>query len=629
MKLWHTISEIGTQYGANPTEKRYIQICNRVSFVIFLLVLLLFAAAFLYFQWITSTQLALIAAFSFLIPLLFNHFGIITWSRLVLIVLITLPSLFISIVDKFDHLESLEEFEYFQFRIIILCSSILPFILFSLHERAKIIFGLMLSLLALVFYDPLHNLFNAGYYQLGFTAPNYYFMNFIFFYNYLVLAGSTYFIKNSFEQSEKENESLISQLSERQQEILQASSTIKEQQEKLKLENKYLNKELLEKNDQLTETNKELIRHNNELQQFSYTVSHNLRGPVASLTGLLQLVDQANLNHMNQEIYGHLLSSVKTLDTTIKDLGNIIDIRNDITRIKQKLLLKDEILDITKLLRKDIEEKHININLNVEDTPFIYSVRPMLRSILYNLISNGIKYRSPERKPLINITSSDNNEFYEIAVEDNGLGIDMEAAGSRLFGLYKRFHTHTEGRGLGLFLVKLQVEALQGTIAVQSTLHKGTVFTLSLPKPDNLEEQILLDNKIATLYFNAPLNCIGINWKKVSTLSQTKELTRKSIDFIKNYGTANWISNITNVVDRDETEMNEWRRNHRAELKQAGLRRMALVLQDEHIQNNLVEQKGFYNLYDVETRVFSSTQEAKKWIEEENEMDAIKNSENF
>lgn len=626
MKFWRTISDIGTQFGSDPTDRRYIRICNRVSFIIFLLVLLLFAIALSYFQWITSTRLSLVAAFSFLIPLVLNYFGKINWSRLVLIILITLPSLFISILDKFDHLDSLEEFEYFQFRIIILCSSILPFILFSLKEKTQISFGLLLSFFTLILYDPLHYLFNAGYYQLGFTAPNYYFMNFIFIYNYLVLTGSTYFIKNSFEKSERENESLIRQLSERQKEIIKASEIIAAQREKLALENRNLNKELIDKNNQLTETNKELIRHNNELQQFSYTVSHNLRGPVASLTGLLSLFDQSNLNKTNEEIFNHLKDSVSTLDGTIKDLGNIIDIRNDITRIRQKLSLKAEVEDITKLLKNDIKEKNTSLTFDFHSHPIIYSVRPMLRSILYNLISNGIKYRSPERKPLIHITSSSDDQWVKIVIEDNGLGIDMEAFGSKLFGLYKRFHTHTEGRGLGLFLVKLQVEALGGTIEVESTLHKGTTFTLCFPKLDNLEEQVLLDNKIATLYYNAPLNCIGINWKKTGTLPQTKDILKKSVDFIKNYQTANWISNITRVADREEEELNAWRAQHNAELKRAGLKRIGVVLQNELHHSEFIDKKGFMNVYDMEMKIFSTTLEAKQWIEAEYKKDNKINS---
>ncbi|MBX2943067.1 MAG: hypothetical protein KF860_12055 [Cyclobacteriaceae bacterium] len=621
MKAWHTISDIGIHFGVNLTKRRYIQICNRVSFIISLLVFLLFSVAYVYFQWIASTQLALVVSFLFLIPPLLNHFGKINWSRIVLISLVTLPSLIISILDKFDHLESLEEFEYFQFRIIILCASILPFILFSLKERKQILFGLLLSFLALVFYDPIHYFFKAGYYQLGFTAPNYYFMNFIFVYNYFVLTGSTYFLKNSFEKSENENKSLIHQLSERQEEILKASERIEQQRERLTIENRSLNNELINKNNLLTETNVELIRHNNELQQFSYTISHNLRGPVASLTGLLHLLDQSNLNKNNQEIFNHLKESVSTLDGTIKDLSNIIDIRNDITRIRQKLSLENEVNNIVKLLKKDIDENHIDLQLDFKAHPSIYSVRPMLHSILYNLISNGIKYRSLERKPTLHISSHAHHGVVKIIIEDNGLGIDLEAYGSKLFGLYKRFHAHTEGKGLGLFLVKLQVEALEGSIEVESVLHQGTQFTLTFPAHDNLEEQVLIDNEIATVYYNAPLNCIGLNWKQTGTFAQTTELLRTSIDFIKNYQTVNWISNITRVMDRDEAELNAWRVNHRAELKRAGLLRVGLILPEEYVNKKTVAQKGFDDLYDVDLNTFVTTLEAKKWIESENEKD--------
>jgi hypothetical protein len=204
-------------------------------------------------------------------------------------------------------------------------------------------------------------------------------------------------------------------------------------------------------------------------------------------------------------------------------------------------------------------------------------------------------------------------------VEDNGLGIDMESFGSKIFGLYRRFHVHTEGRGLGLFLVKLQIEALEGSIEVESELEKGTKFTLTFPKSSNLDEQILLDNKLATLYFNAPLNCIGINWKQTGSIEETKELLKKSIDFIKDYRTINWISNITHVIEREEDELNEWRRNHRIELKKAGLRRVGLIIPEEMIQHNIATKKGFKDIYDVDMKSFTSISEAKKWIESENE----------
>jgi len=618
MKFWQLLDRIGIAHGADATERRYIQISNRVSFVVFILVLLLFLVAYAYFQWIASTRLALIVAISFLVPIAFNSFGFINLSRITLLVIITVPALGVSIIDKFDHPDTLEEFEYFQFRIMLLGSAILPFILFSLKERKNIIFGLILSTAALILYDPLHNLFNAGYYQMGFTSPNYYFLNYVIVFCHFILMGSTYFLKYSFEKSEAENEFLIKQLSDRQSEILGVTEQLKQQREVLAAENRNLNNELIEKNNQLTQTNEELIRHNNELQQFSYTISHNLRGPVASLRGLLGLLDQVSMNNGNKEIIGHLTQSVSTLDTTIRDLGNIIDLRNDITRIRQKLSLQTEVNAVVILLEREIQENQITVVTNFEEYPFIYSVRPMLHSILYNLISNAIKYRSAERKPVIKISSSVNDSVIKIVVEDNGLGIDLENFGDKLFGLYKRFHTHTEGRGLGLFLVKLQVEALEGFIEVESSLTHGTKFILNFNEPDNTEEQILLDNEVATLYFNAPLNCIGINWKQTATIEQSKELLKQSIDFIKDYQTNNWISNVTRVVERDEEELNAFRKQYRDDLRKAGLKRIGIILPQELLDTGFTSQKGFDDVYDVDIKLFSSTTDAKKWIEIEN-----------
>lgn len=619
MKIWHTISYIGIHFGENSKARRYILICNRVSFIISLLVLLLFAISWSYFQWIVATKLALAAVFTFLFPPLLNHFGFINISRLILIALITILPVVISIEDKFDHTNTIEEFEYYQYRVLLLGSSIIPFILFSFKEKGYLIIGLLLSLLAIVLFDPIHNWVNAGYYQMGFSSPNYYFLNYITVYGYLVLTGSTTFLKYSFEKSEEENESLIAQLSERQKEILRASEIIDRHREELKVENLSLNQEVIDKNHQLVETNKELIRQNNELQQFSYTISHNLRGPVASLTGLLHLINHSELNEDNREILQRLTDSVKTLDVTIKDLSNIIDIRNDISRVRQKISLENELIVIKTLLKKDIEDHQVSIETYFQDEPFIYSVKPMLHSVLYNLVSNGIKYRSMERKPVITIKSTSNADHIKLTVADNGLGIDMQNFGPKLFGLYKRFHLHTEGRGLGLFLVKLQVEALEGKIEVESVLHEGTKFTLTFPNPKDIEEQVLFDNKIATLYFIARLNCIGINWKQTGTIEQTKELLKKSIDFIKDYRTINWISNLTRVVDREEIELNEWRKNHRNELRKAGLKRVGLILPEEMIKRNFTNKKGFEGIYDVEIRSFLSINEAKKWIEYENE----------
>jgi signal transduction histidine kinase len=99
-------------------------------------------------------------------------------------------------------------------------------------------------------------------------------------------------------------------------------------------------------------------------------------------------------------------------------------------------------------------------------------------SIFLNLISNSIKYSRPDVRSIIRISSRKDGNRIVLVFSDNGMGIDLEAAGKKIFGLYQRFHKHTEGKGVGLYMVKTQVEALGGRISVTSDLNVGTMFTL-------------------------------------------------------------------------------------------------------------------------------------------------------
>src|SRR5690606_258911 len=149
----------------------------------------------------------------------------------------------------------------------------------------------------------------------------------------------------------------------------------------------------------------------------------------------------------------------------------------------------------------------IDTDLKVES---LYSVKPMVHSILYNLISNSIKYRSPNRLPIISVSTSENVNYYLIKVTDNGLGIDLAQHRDNLFRLYKRFHLHTDGKGLGLYLVKLQCESLGGFIDVDSVVNGYTSFTVYLKKPDNINRQILYERPEAQIFFDATINSTGV-----------------------------------------------------------------------------------------------------------------------
>src|SRR5690606_23368686 len=208
---------------------------------------------------------------------------------------------------------------------------------------------------------------------------------------------------------EHQNQEILTQtdkLNTSRRKLKDAYQIIEEQRNLLYQQNKNMSLELVEKNEALTETNHELIKHNNELRQFSYTVSHNLRGPVASLMGLLKLFQPENLSPDNAEIFHHIETSTQRLDNIIKDLSKIIDIRNDIFQIRQQIDLAYEVQEILSVLNREILSQNVLIHKNIDEGRVIYSVRPMVHSILYNLISNALKYRAPDRRSIIEISSS-------------------------------------------------------------------------------------------------------------------------------------------------------------------------------------------------------------------------------
>ncbi|HEY5917825.1 MAG TPA: tetratricopeptide repeat protein [Chryseolinea sp.] len=270
-------------------------------------------------------------------------------------------------------------------------------------------------------------------------------------------------------------------------EVTEQNEKIKAQAHKLTESNKNisdLNRSLelivAEKTLELRTTNEELVKHNNELLQFSYTVSHNLRGPVARLLGLSDLAQaEEKLEHARRWI--DLISKTASdLDSIIKDLNKVLDLRNEPDQYLEMVNLADEWQQSISLLEDSITgQEEIVANFNA--LPKIITVRAMLQSTLYNLLSNAIKYRSPERKLRVVATSRVIDGKAIIEVTDNGLGVDTRLHKEKMFKLYKRFHTHVEGRGIGLYLIKAQIEVLHGTIEVESQLDHGSMFRVTLP----------------------------------------------------------------------------------------------------------------------------------------------------
>ncbi|MDQ4139132.1 MAG: HAMP domain-containing histidine kinase, partial [Bacteroidota bacterium] len=233
--------------------------------------------------------------------------------------------------------------------------------------------------------------------------------------------------------------------------------------------------------EELHKTNENLVRINNDLDNFVYTASHDLKSPISNIEGLLYHLELEleNADEHILEILSHIKKSVERFKCTIKDLAEITKAEkqeeDDIDEVSVEELLDDIKLSINNL----IEESGAIIETNCHDCPAIKFSRKNLRSIIYNLVSNSIKYRDPERPLKIHVSTGKIEEYSILIVEDNGLGIE-EAQQSKLFGMFKRFHNHVEGSGVGLYIVNKIVKNAGGHIEVSSKPNQGTTFKIFL-----------------------------------------------------------------------------------------------------------------------------------------------------
>lgn len=234
---------------------------------------------------------------------------------------------------------------------------------------------------------------------------------------------------------------------------------------------------ILSANEKLSEKNKELLRINNDLDNFVYTASHDLKSPIANIEGLVTLLRdilQDRLEAEDEKLLDMVDKSINKLKETIADLAEITKVQKELQSkvepLKFEHILKDVLSDINGL----VSETGTKIDASFEVDAILYA-RKNLRSIIYNLVSNAVKYRSPERTPEIKIKTYRQDNFIVLEVTDNGLGIKKEQQ-HKLFTMFKRLHTHVEGTGIGLYIVKRIIENNGGSIKVESEHGKGTTF---------------------------------------------------------------------------------------------------------------------------------------------------------
>lgn len=226
---------------------------------------------------------------------------------------------------------------------------------------------------------------------------------------------------------------------------------------------------------------KKLESEYRQLDMFSHIISHNLRGPISRVTGILELLKPYPISSNDQEILmNHLHTSVIKIDEVIKDLNYIL---------VQKKLGQESIIEIT--LKEILDEVKIHLSQEINASGAlinekfkiekIHCIKGIMISIFYNLISNSIKYSLPNQKPIIEIIANQLEQQLELTFKDNGIGFDSVKYEDKVFRLYNRFHSHVAGKGMGLFLVKSHIDMLEGNIKVKSYPRQGTTFILQIP----------------------------------------------------------------------------------------------------------------------------------------------------
>ncbi|WP_160114733.1 PAS domain-containing sensor histidine kinase [Aquimarina sp. AU474] len=225
---------------------------------------------------------------------------------------------------------------------------------------------------------------------------------------------------------------------------------------------------------------------NERLKNFAHIVSHNLKSHSGNFEMLLDLYIQENPEIENHEIIQLFKTASKNLSETISHLNEVVLINTSLDKNLVSVGLKKVIDEVTMSVSAITIESEVEVNNFVQDDIEVLAIPAYLDSIVLNFITNGIKYRSKERKSHITLTATKNSEYIVLEIEDNGLGIDLTKYRSKLFGMYKTFHSNIENsRGIGLFITKNQVEAIGGKIEVQSKVNQGTTFKIFMKYEKN------------------------------------------------------------------------------------------------------------------------------------------------
>ncbi|RPD47898.1 PAS domain-containing protein [Hymenobacter sediminis] len=235
-------------------------------------------------------------------------------------------------------------------------------------------------------------------------------------------------------------------------------------------------------NQELNQTNQQLTRVNADLDSFVYMAAHDLRGPINNLEGLVQaLHDSLPTPPAETSVVLNMMrDAVTRFQRTLVQLNDVLQLHQAHDPTAPPTELATVVDDLRQDLLPALQQTGGTLEVDADACPLVAMPAKSLRSMLYNLLSNAIKYRHPDRPPHVRLNCHTQDGLWHLTVQDNGLGL-TDTQQASLFALFRRFHNHVEGSGLGLYTVKKIVENLGGRVEVQSELGVGSTFSVYIP----------------------------------------------------------------------------------------------------------------------------------------------------
>jgi PAS domain S-box-containing protein len=223
--------------------------------------------------------------------------------------------------------------------------------------------------------------------------------------------------------------------------------------------------------DLVTEQNKRLLN-------FSYIVSHNLRSHSSNIESITSLIEFSESEEETLEMVQLLKKVTQSLNDTMHNLNEVVNIKANIDIVYESLNLKQYSEEAIAILTEQIAIKDVQIINNIPSDVVVMYNPAYMQSVFLNLISNAIRYSHPDRKPEITIDFYTEKDKKVLQITDNGIGIDLHKNGDKIFGMYKTFSTNSDSKGIGLFITKNQIDAMGGSISIESEPNIGTTFKI-------------------------------------------------------------------------------------------------------------------------------------------------------